>query len=173
VVSWIDPEMWNGIEDAFTELHPVKENYPATFNPPRDLLSGITHPDRWGHYRLGHKMGRYNHIWRRIEKQYDREVVALLQSVYGSETEHYARKITPWQKFNYCNYVLHNSEGAARAIDEMCEIAFQAGFEDATKRKFRPPPSRRRKRFYRCPIPKTYLVDNEERSITSLKDLFD
>jgi hypothetical protein len=158
MVRSINPENWKGIAPAFSG-DVVWLNYPAEL-PKKDVLAGITHPDKWGHFRKGHKIGLYNHIWRKIERICLKENIAYLKSVYGEDDLKLAKQITGWQKLNFC-YYWHNLEGMRRAVEQIVNEAV----EDALlpyKAKT-PRPGR----------PKTKRAYHSRNNLLSLKDLYD
>jgi hypothetical protein len=135
----IDPYYWQGIEAAFNGVDIRWENYPAetqTREPGTPSLPGIHVPDRWGHFRRGHKFGRYNAVIARLDKDYEREQLAMLDRLWPLEYAP-AKQITVYQKIAFCAY-WHNYEGLNRAIDELMQETAAAAVEDYKRSQLTP-----------------------------------
>jgi hypothetical protein len=142
---WIDPVNWKGIEGAFNEF-PVKwENYPdeLPLDPLRAPIPGIHRPDRWGHWRKGHRFGAYNAAWEKVDKLYDLEAIERLRCMWGADDYKEARTMNFIQRINYAVF-LHNHESLMRAVDDLCDAVAVAAVEDYKSSQLTPLQRRRR-----------------------------
>jgi hypothetical protein len=149
-MSFLTPDEWQGIKAAFQDVAIKWENYPDEIKR-RDPYAGLLYPDRWNHFRKGHKFGVYNAAWAKIEKQYQREIIDKLDELMPPEYKD-ARPITGWQKLNFC-YYYHNVEGLTRAVEQIVKESVDAALEPYQPKHARPGRRRRRREYHRAPVP--------------------
>ena len=151
---WIDDDQWKGIDPAVPE-YPVKwENYPETWQA--RSLPGIHVPDRWGHFRRGHKIGRVMFCWDRIERNYQHMILKQLDGLYPPDYSE-QRKNSPAQNIAFCFY-LHNYAGLITAVNTLIDEAVSealAPYQPKPKTHGRP---RRKRKYTRRDTPLSLAV---------------